>query len=114
MKTVLQLQQRRFVGGLCLAVSVLAMLSLFAGSADAKGSKKKAPAEVQKTTLVSVTASSITIKEAAATKTLSISSLTEVTVNGQKATIADLQPGMVVSLTLRDPTNASRIVATSP
>jgi ABC-type oligopeptide transport system substrate-binding subunit len=112
MKTVLQLRDRKFFSGLCLAVSALAMLSLFAGSAHAKA-KKKPPAEVQKTIIDSVTPTAVTIKEGTVTKTLTISSVTEVTVNGQKATIADLKPGMVVSVTLRDPTNAGRIAATS-
>jgi hypothetical protein len=41
-----------------------------------------------------------------------ISPFTEVTVNGRRATIADLKPGMKVSITLgTDPTKLARIVA---
>jgi hypothetical protein len=37
----------------------------------------------------------------------------EINVNGQRATIADLKPGMTVSVTIgMDPTHASRVVAT--
>ncbi len=37
---------------------------------------------------------------------------TEINVNGQRATVADLRPGMVVNVTMdTDPTRASRINA---
>jgi TusA-related sulfurtransferase len=36
-----------------------------------------------------------------------------VTLNGQKAALADLKPGMIVSVTLSDPTRLSRIAATT-
>jgi hypothetical protein len=113
MKTALLPVRRNLFSGMAFAAAALMMVSLFTGTAEARGKKKAAP-EIHKITLVSATPSSVTIKEEAGTKTLSISSVTEVTVNGQKATIADLQPGMVVSLTLRDPANASKIAATSP
>ncbi len=113
MKTVSRLAHQKFFRGISLAISVLAMLSLVASSAHAKG-KPKPPAPIHKTVIDAVTPNSVTIKEATTTKTYSISTLTEVTLNGQRATIADLKPGLIVSVTLRDPTNASRIVATSP
>jgi hypothetical protein len=47
-----------------------------------------------------------------ATKTYTISPFTEVTVNGRRASIADLKPGMKISVTLgTDPTQLARIVA---
>lgn len=78
------------------------------------GSKKKAtPEPVQHPTISSVTATSITVTEAKSTKTLGINQFTEITVNGQKATAAELKPGMNVNVTLAtDPTKASRISAT--
>jgi hypothetical protein len=78
------------------------------------GSKKKAtPPPVQNPTIASVTATSITVTEAKSTKTLGINQFTEITVNGQKATAAELKPGMNVNVTLAtDPTKASRISAT--
>jgi hypothetical protein len=112
MKTVLRLQHEKILSGICLVASVFVILSLSAGSVEAKGKPKPRPT-VQKTAIESVTATSVTVKEQTGMKTFTISSLTEVTVNGQRATIADLKPGMFVSVTLRDPTNASRIVATS-
>ena len=77
-------------------------------------SKKKVPPPVIKApTITSVTATSITVTEEKATKTLTINQFTEITVNGQKATVADLKPGMTVNLALgTDPKVASRINAT--
>src|SRR5919204_2404715 len=41
-----------------------------------------------------------------------VSQFTEITVNGQRATIADLKPGMKATVTIgTDPTKAARIVA---
>ena len=115
MKTALLLVRRELFSGIGLALSVLAIVSLSPASAEGKGSKKKpSPTEAHQTVISSVTASSVTVKDDTGTKTLAISAVTEVTVNGQKATAADLKPGMIVSVTLTDPTRASRIIATSP
>jgi len=78
------------------------------------GSKKKAtPAPVQTPTISSVTAASVTVTEAKTTRTLGINQFTEINVNGQKATAAELKPGMAVAVTLgTDPTKAARITAT--
>lgn len=76
--------------------------------------KKKKAASPQKheTTITSVTPTTITISEDKATKTFTINQFTEITVNGQKAAITNLKPGMNVTVTLgTDPTKASRITA---
>ena len=77
-------------------------------------SKKKAtPAPVLTPVISSVSATSITISEGKTAKTLAITQFTEITVNGVKATAAELKPGMNVSVTLgTDPTKAGRINAT--
>src|SRR3954447_5545124 len=78
-------------------------------------SKKKAspPPVVKAPTIASVTATSITVAEEKATKTLTINQFTEIIVNGQKATAAELKPGMTVNISLgTDPKIASRINAT--
>lgn len=86
---------------------------LVAGPAFGASKKKTEPPVVKAPTIVSVTATSITVTEAKATKTLTINQFTEIMVNGQKATAADLKPGMIVNVTLAtDPTKAGRIVAT--
>ena len=77
------------------------------------GSKKKAaPPQVQAPAITSVTANSVTVIEATTTRTLGINQFTEITVNGQKSTAAELKPGMTVTVTLAtDPMKASRISA---
>ena len=60
----------------------------------------------------SVTATSITVTENKTTKTFTITQFTEINVNGQRATVADLKPGMKVVVALgTDSTKASRINA---
>jgi len=78
-------------------------------------SKKKTtpPAAVQGPVISSVTASSVTVTEGKTSKTLTIDTFTEIIVNGQKATVAELKPGMAVNVSLgTDPSKATRIVAT--
>jgi hypothetical protein len=75
--------------------------------------KKAAPRQNQPPTITAVTANSITIKDQAVTKTLTITQFTEINVNGRRAAVADLKSGMTVSFVLStDPTKASRINAT--
>lgn len=94
------------------------LLAVFLGTltlspAFGASKKKPAPPEIQAPVIASVTATSITITEGKAAKTLTISQFTEIFVNGVKATVADLKPGMNVSVTLgTDPTKANRINAT--
>ncbi len=76
--------------------------------------KKKAP-EYHDTVIASVAANSITITEDKTTRTFPISQFTEITLKGQRATLAALQPGMAVSVTLgTDGVTASRIAASDP
>jgi hypothetical protein len=93
----------------------LAVVSILSGiivapAAFAK-SKKSTPPPQLGSVITSVTPTSVTVSEAKNTKTYTISQFTEVTVNGQKATIADLKPGMIVNVTLGGATQASRIAA---
>jgi hypothetical protein len=63
--------------------------------------------------IASVTANAMTVSQDKVTKTYAVTQFTEINVNGQRATIADLKPGMTVSVTSgTDPSKASRIVAT--
>ena len=92
----------------------LFLIALLATGPAFGASKKKTPPPVVPTPVISsVTATSITIAEGKVAKTLTINQFTEITVNGQKATAAELKPGMAVTVTLgTDPTKASRINAT--
>ena len=75
--------------------------------------KKPAPTAPPGPVISSVTATSITITEGKAAKTLTITQFTEVYVNGVKSTAAALKPGMTVNVILgTDPTKANRINAT--
>jgi hypothetical protein len=81
----------------------------------ALGASKKKPEAplIQGPIIASVTATSITISEGKTAKTLIITQFTEITVNGIKASAAELKPGMNVSITLgTDSSKASRINAT--
>jgi hypothetical protein len=97
-----------------LAPVLAVALGLFTVTPAFGASKKKpSPTPSQVPTIASVTANSITITDANATKTLAITQFTEISLNGQRATAADLKPGMTVNVTLgTDPSKASRINAT--
>src|ERR1051325_10955889 len=92
------------------AISLLLSLLLALPSmAKPRKPKPKEP-EVHTTVISSVAPGSITILEDKMTKTFVITQFTEVTVNGQRARLTDLQPGMSVHVTLgADPTKLSRI-----
>ncbi len=89
-----------------LALSVIA--PAFAGG-------KKKGSEYHDTVIASVAGNALTITEDKATKTFPTTQFTEITVKGQRATLADLKPGMAVSVTLgTDGVSASRIAAGDP
>src|SRR2546423_423163 len=99
-----------------LLVVLLSLATLFPITAFSGSSKKKAtpPPMIQSPTITAVTADSITVKQAQVTKTLTITQFTEINVNGRKATVAELKPGMIVDVALgTDATKASRINATA-
>jgi hypothetical protein len=87
---------------------------LLSNAAFAGGKKKPSPPpQIQTPTIASVTPNSITVMEGKMAKTLLITQFTEINVNGQKATAADLKPGMTVSVAVStDATKAARINAT--
>ncbi|MEY2440491.1 MAG: hypothetical protein QOI34_1876 [Verrucomicrobiota bacterium] len=96
---------------------VLSLLLLITPMDPAFGARKKAkatPPEKHETLISSVTPTAITVAQDKVAKTFTITQFTEIIVNGQKATAADLKPGMTVTVTMgTDPTRASRIVASA-
>ncbi|MGZ5024283.1 MAG: hypothetical protein ACXWBS_05405 [Chthoniobacterales bacterium] len=93
---------------------VLVVAIALATPGFAAGKKKKEP-EYHDTVIASVSANSIVITEDKATKTFPITQFTEITLKGQRATLADLKPGMAVSVTIgTDGVSASRISAGDP
>ena len=91
------------------------LVTIAFGPAFGKGRKKNptpVPAHHQPV-ISSLTGNAITVSDQNTTRTLTITQFTEITVNGQRATISDLKPGMTVSVTLgTDPSRAARINAT--
>jgi len=95
----------------CVAAAILSASPLLAGE-----KKKKSKAiEHHDTVIASVAADSVTVDADKVSKSYKITPFTEVTLRGQKATVADLKPGMAVSVTMgADPAIASRIAAGDP
>jgi hypothetical protein len=78
-----------------------------------KGRKKKATLAYQLPVIASVTGNAITVSKQKTARTFTVTQFTEITVNGQRASIADLKPGMTVNVTIGvDPSRAARINAT--
>src|SRR4030095_15441520 len=96
---------------LLIVISVLLVAlatPAFAGSKK----KKSTPAQYRAPVISSVTGNAITVSEEKTTRRFIITQFTEINVNGQRATIVDLKPGVTVSVTIgMDPTRASRVVA---
>ena len=98
-----------------LPQTFLVLLTLLAVVSVAEARSKKKTPPLLGTVIASVSADSITITENSMSKTFAITQFTEILVKGQRATLAALQPGMAVSITLgSDPTKASRINASDP
>ena len=98
-----------------LLVIWILLAAIAIAPAFGKGKKKKptpVPAYHQPA-ISSVTGNAVTVSDKNTTRTLTMTQFTEITVNGQRASIADLKPGMTVSVTLgMDPSRAARITAT--
>ena len=92
----------------------LVLLALVVTPAFAGNKKKKAsPTPKSQTPVISsVIGNTVTVTENKTTRAFIVTQFTEITVNGQRATIADLKPGMTVNVTIgTDPSHASRISA---
>lgn len=99
-----------------LLTAIYILLGLVTLGQPADAGRRKAAAMPRPTpvkiVVIGVTANSVTISdELGPGRTLNVTPFTEIRVNGQKATLADVKTGMVVDVALRDPTTASRITA---
>jgi hypothetical protein len=93
---------------------ISALIVLMTPTSGFGGSKKKAtpPPQPSPRIISGVTGNTVTVSDDKATKTFTITQFTEIYVNGQRGTAAELKPGMVVSVTIgMDPTRAGRIDA---
>ena len=96
-----------------LVVVWILLAAIALTSAFGKGQKKKATQAYQQPVIASVTRNAITVSEQKTARTFTVTQFTEITVNGQRAMIADLKPGMTVNVTIGvDPSRAARINAT--
>jgi len=97
-----------------LSIVISVLLVALATPALAGSKKKKAtPPQHQAPVISSVTGNTITVSEEKMTRTFIITQFTEITVNGQRGAVADLKPGMTVSVTIGvDPARAGRVIAT--
>jgi hypothetical protein len=95
-------------------VAVCTLIAMVTANPAFGGSKKKKATPAYHTPVISsVTDNAVTVTEGKTTRTFIITQFTEINVNGQRATIVDLKPGMTVGVTIgMDPTRASRVVAT--
>ena len=97
---------------LLVVVWILLAAMTFA-PAFGKGKKKNTTRAYQQPVIASVTGNAITVSEPNTTRTFTVTQFTEISVNGQRASIADLKPGMTVNVTIGvDPSRAARINAT--
>jgi hypothetical protein len=114
-------KSRSLLRFLCV-LSVLMVPVLEVGAASIKPRPTPTPTH-QVTVISAVTASSVTVETQIVadkggkvldktSRTYGVTNFTEITVNGQRATLADLKPKMKVSVTIgTDPSKAARIVA---
>src|SRR5437773_9111405 len=87
----------------------IAVTSAFAGSKKKKASPTP---KYQPPVISSVTGNTVTVTEEKTTRAFTVTQFTEITVNGQRATIAQLKPGMTVNVTIGvDPSQAARVNA---
>lgn len=96
-----------------LVVGWILLAAIAFAPAFGKDKKKKATPAYQQPVIASVTGNAITVSEQKTARTFTVTQFTEITVNGQRANIADLKPGMTVNVTIGvDPSRAARINAT--
>jgi hypothetical protein len=96
-----------------LVVVWILLAAIALTSAFGKGQKKKATQAYQQPVIASVAGNAITVSEQKTARTFTVTQFTEISVNGQRASIADLKPGMTVNVTIGvDPSRAARINAT--
>ena len=97
-------------------VAVFVLLLTLGVTPAFAGTKKKRTSPAPKNqppVISSIAGNTVTVTEGKTTRAFTVTQFTEVTVNGQRATIADLKPGMTANVTIgMDPTHAARINAT--
>jgi hypothetical protein len=98
---------------LLVVISIFLAVSMAPTFAGGKKKKGTSAPTYHLPVISTVTGNTITVTQEKVTRAFTITPFSEITVNGQRATIAALKPGMAVSVTIGvDPSQASRVVAT--
>lgn len=97
------------------AVVLLALVALTAtpGYAGGRRAAAKKPEPPPKIVIISIAPNGITYSDGNFTKSVAVTQFTEITIDGRRATLAELKERMPVEVALRDANTASRITATS-
>jgi hypothetical protein len=102
---------------LLLGAIASALLLVMPHPAFAGGSKKTkatAPPAPAEPVIANVTQDAVTVSDEKGSRTYVVTQFTEITLNGQRATLAELKPGMKAKVVLgTDALRASRITASS-
>lgn len=99
------------VGAITSTLLLVMPASGFAGSKKAKATPAPVPAEP---VIANVSPDAVTVSDDKGSKTYVVTQFTEVTVNGQRATVAELKPGMKAKVVIgTDAAHAARIAASS-
>jgi hypothetical protein len=103
--------KRRSAALFIVVTAVALLLAAPAHSADKKKARK--PPEPVTSSISAISGNTVDITTGSTTKSLKVTQFTEVRLNGQKGSAADLKPGMVVTEVVlgADPSVASRINA---
>jgi hypothetical protein len=100
-----------FVGAAISALLLVMPASGLAGSKKAKATPVPLPAEP---VITNVVPDAVTVSDDKGSKTYVVTQFTEISINGQRATVAELKPGMKTKVVIgTDAAHASRITATS-
>ena len=100
---------RRLALLLAIAITITIQPSFGAG----KKKPKPSPTPPAAPLIAAIGPNSVTVNAAGGSvRTFTVTSFTEITVNGQRSTLAELKPGMTADVSIgMDPTQARRITA---
>src|SRR5438552_18543076 len=96
----------------CVVSALIAIITTTSAFGGGRKKRTTPPPQAQPTLISNVSGNATTVSDDKITRTFVMTQFTETNVNGQRGTVADLKPGMVVKVTIStDPAQASRINA---
>src|SRR5712691_10812830 len=103
---------RKSLSALLVVSALIAIITTTSAFGGGRKKRTTPPPQPQPTLISNVSGNPITVSDDKITRTFVMTQFTEINVNGQRGTVADLKPGMVVNVTIgTDPAQASRINA---